>query len=207
MQTEIALYPSAGGGPEIVTEQIAKQRLGVHGPMPALPIEIGETIVRAVVRNSVVADQFHSVSVSAELVGDDHVITETLVARPLAEVKAEALRIVDEAAELARLQFITPGAGQALVYERKREEAEAYLAELTPDPADYPLLKSRAERLDPLEPDYDAVAADWSARAVGWIAAAAVIEELREAAKEDIPLAGNASEVATLIDITWPSPA
>ena len=127
--------------------------------------------------------------------------------RSLETIKAEALAKVDDEAETARLQFITGGAGMALVYERKRDEAEAYLAAVTPDPADYPLLKARAERLDPVTPDYDAVAAEWSARAAAWVTAAAAIEGLREAAKENIAAAAAAAAVLAEIDITWPAPA
>jgi len=128
-------------------------------------------------------------------------------ARSLETIKAEAIAKVDADAETARLQFITGGAGMALVYERKRDEAEAYLAAVTPDPADYPLLKARAERLDPVTPDYDAVAAEWSARAAAWVTAAAAIEGLREGAKETISEAADAATIFAALVINWPSPA
>jgi len=127
--------------------------------------------------------------------------------RSLETIKAEALAKVDAEAETARLQFISGGAGMALVYERKRDEAEAYLAAVTPDPADYPLLKARAERLDPITPDYAAVAADWNARAAAWVTAAAAIEDLREGAKETIAAAADAAAVEAATAITWPTPA
>lgn len=125
----------------------------------------------------------------------------------LTEAKAGAKRIVDSRAEAARLQFITAGAGQALVYERKRAEAEAWDAAGSPDPADYPLLKARAERLNAGTPDYQAVADEWNAQSAAWQVAAAAIEGLREGAKDAIDVAGDIAGVHTAMDITWPTPA
>ncbi|MFC3693137.1 hypothetical protein [Chenggangzhangella methanolivorans] len=53
-------------------------------------------------------------------------------ARKLTDARrAEACARIDAAAEVARLAFITPGAGQMLVYEQKLREAEAFLADDT----------------------------------------------------------------------------
>jgi len=125
--------------------------------------------------------------------------------------KAEASTIVDDQAEAARLQYITPGSGQAMVYERKRSEAEAWVADLSPDPADYPLLKARAERLNPGSPDYPAVATEWNAKAATWLAIAADIEGIREGAKEAIAAtadgsAGGDDRETILAGLAWPEP-
>lgn len=114
---------------------------------------------------------------------------------------------IDRAAEDARLQFITPGAGQALVYERKAAEAATYAAAETPNPDDYPFLKARAERLDPDAPDYDAVAQEWNLQAAQWASVATIIENTREQAKEDISAAADHASATAIIDgLVWPVP-
>jgi len=125
--------------------------------------------------------------------------------------KLEAAVIIDGQAETTRTKFITPGSGQALVYEQKRAEAAAWSAATSPDPADYPLLKARAERLNPTIPDYSAVAAEWNVKAAAWLVIAAEIEGIREGAKEAIEattegITGSAERVAILAGLAWPEP-
>ncbi|MGC4411283.1 hypothetical protein [Rhizobium sp. ST-5] len=47
---------------------------------------------------------------------------------------------VDAEAEAHRHRYITPGAGQAMTYARKAEEARLCLSAVDPNPEDYPLL-------------------------------------------------------------------
>lgn len=68
-------------------------------------------------------------------------------ARPILDltvVKAQIKAAIDGAAETERLKYITPGAGQAMTYQRKTEEARRLRAAIGAEeeivPADYPLL-------------------------------------------------------------------
>ncbi|CDN52546.1 Hypothetical protein RG1141_CH01810 [Neorhizobium galegae bv. officinalis bv. officinalis str. HAMBI 1141] len=58
----------------------------------------------------------------------------------LDQVKVRLKAIVDADAEIERLKYITAGAGQAMTYQQKADEAREYLEEDQPDAADYPLL-------------------------------------------------------------------
>jgi hypothetical protein len=49
---------------------------------------------------------------------------------------------LDTGSEGERLKYITPGAGQAMSYREKLEEAVTYLAASSPKADDYPLLAS-----------------------------------------------------------------
>jgi hypothetical protein len=126
----------------------------------------------------------------------------------LAKTKANAILKIDTAAETARGRFITPGAGQALVYERKRAEATAFAAVVAaggaPVVADYPLMNARALRL---ATTLQAVADDWNARSVAWVAVAAQIENTREAAKEQVAAATAAPAIDAIVAaLSWPVP-
>lgn len=129
-------------------------------------------------------------------------------------LKATAKALVDAEAERSRQQWITPGAGQALVYEAKRGEAEAWAAALpTPALADYSFMRARAARLngvadvDVTQGQMQAVAKEWTARAAAWIAAGIAIEEKRESAKEAIDVAADQAAIdAVLAGLAWPAP-
>jgi hypothetical protein len=62
----------------------------------------------------------------------------------LEALRAQSLAEIDAQAEAARLRHITPGAGQALTYERKRAEAEALVRDPAPAPRDYRKRRFRA---------------------------------------------------------------
>jgi hypothetical protein len=47
----------------------------------------------------------------------------------LAEAKADARAKISDAAEAARLQFITPGSGKAMSYQEKKDQAIGFLAD------------------------------------------------------------------------------
>jgi hypothetical protein len=63
----------------------------------------------------------------------------------MATLRADTTARIDGAAEQARLRHITPGAGQARAYERKRAQAEAVIAEPNIDPAKVPHIAGEAE--------------------------------------------------------------
>src|SRR5690606_32071172 len=57
---------------------------------------------------------------------------------PLELVKTRLKIMIDASAEVNRLKYITPGAGQAMTYEQKMDEVRALAQDPDPDPANYP---------------------------------------------------------------------
>ena len=119
-------------------------------------------------------------------------------------------RTVDQSAEAARQAFITPGYGQALVYEIKRREAAVVMALLgvpmQPQQADCPHLWAEAAGLGLPLAD---LAAEVTAQANAWLAASAQIEVLRRTAKAAIDAAATEPEIkaaATAAMGAWPRP-
>jgi hypothetical protein len=73
----------------------------------------------------------------------DQPMPEPVTGTALEALKETLRRGVDSAAETARLRYITPGTGQAMVYLAKEEEARAVLAVQGPPVAgQYPLLEA-----------------------------------------------------------------
>lgn len=122
---------------------------------------------------------------------------------PLTVIKAGLKARIDADAEAERLKYITAGAGQALTYMQKSDEARRYLAEETPTESDYPLLSAEvgitAENLH-------GVALVVSGAYAQWQLIGAQIEAIRLGAKaaiEAAPDAGGAQ--ATYAAVAWPS--
>jgi hypothetical protein len=121
----------------------------------------------------------------------------------LAKKRERAKARVDAAAETARLQFITPGFGQAMTYMRKLEEARAQQAGgLGP----FPLLQAG---IGVDGADVAAVAATVIAMSDAWTAVAAAIEAIRLAAKRDIDAVEDSPDAADAIEAivaacAWP---
>ena len=118
-------------------------------------------------------------------------------------LRRQAMAQVDAAAERARLALITPGAGQALVYERKRAEAERMAGDGDPQPADYPLL---AAEVGITAPTLVEVGAAVRAMAADWIVAAAAIEAVRLHAKAAIAAATTPPAIRAAAQVAWPKP-
>ncbi|KRE07472.1 hypothetical protein ASE63_22495 [Bosea sp. Root381] len=110
---------------------------------------------------------------------------------------------IDKEAERQRLHWITPGAGQAMTYARKVEEAKAVLAAADPVPADYPML---AASIGIDGADIVAVATTVLAMDAAWAQTGAAIEATRLRTKNNID---QASDIAAVLSITaaWPQPA
>ena len=124
-------------------------------------------------------------------------------------IKQIAKDRIDAAAEGSRLQFITAGAGQSIVYDLKRAESEKYLAATNPVDADYPLMLERATRKGVA---LSVIANEWKTQSDALVSLAATIEGLREGAKDAIDAVADDANAQTNIDaivngITWPSPA
>ncbi|SBW13574.1 hypothetical protein BR10RB9215_C10382 [Brucella sp. 10RB9215] len=110
---------------------------------------------------------------------------------------------VDRAAETERLKYITPGAGQAMTYQQKVDEARAFKAASNPKASDYPILSSEvgitAETIGGVADIVLAAFARW--QQIG-----AMIESVRLGAKRDIDAAEDEAAARAIIEaVVWPS--
>lgn len=121
----------------------------------------------------------------------------------LAAIKLDLKALVDKLAEHERLKYITGGAGQALTYMQKSDEARRYLGETEPDPIDYPLLLSE---VGVTAPDLNGVATIVSNAYKQWQRIGAAIESVRLGSKAIIDAAETESEARAALEmIVWPS--
>ncbi len=139
----------------------------------------------------------------------DGTATPNKTDRDLATVKTEIKARIDGAAETARLQFITAGAGQALAYQRKEAQARDCLAtydeQSPPSEGTYPALDGE---VDITADSILGVAAIVVATADGWAAIADTIETTRLGGKKDVDDAADVAAAYAVLDaITWPAPA
>lgn len=121
----------------------------------------------------------------------------------LSRLKLDLKLRVDATAEDERLKYITPGNGQAMTYQQKVAEAQAFKAASNPRASDYPILSSEvgitAETLAEVADIVLAAFAQW--QQIG-----ALIEGIRLGAKRDIDAAEDEAAVRTIVDaIVWPS--
>lgn len=154
------------------------------------------------------------------LAEDEQSLREAQPADRLDRVKREAKAAVDDRAEAARRQYLTPGDGQALEYRQTQREALDAVAVLDGGgaiaAADYPMIEAeRAARADAgLTQDdgsawtIEAVAQEIAAQEIAaWIAAGAEIKRTRRAAKLQIDQAADEAGVQAILDgLTWPTP-
>ena len=129
----------------------------------------------------------------------------------LAEVKAWALAEIDRQAEEARLRHLTPGAGQALEYQRTYEEAlraADVLAQQGPlDPLQYPMLKAELDARVAAGQTVTLadVVNDVLALAYQWSQVGAQIKRIRREAKLRVEAAATVAEVKAIVQgIVWP---
>lgn len=140
--------------------------------------------------------------------GEAWVVTRTRSYPPLAQCRAEAISQIDRAAETARLAFITDGAGQALVYRRKSDQARACLAQYDaqnqPPAGMFPALEAE---VGITAADVVDVAATVVALEDAWAAIADAIEAIRLGAKRDVGLAPTPNTINNIVSaIVWPTP-
>ncbi|MFS2326568.1 hypothetical protein U2P60_14315 [Brucella sp. H1_1004] len=112
---------------------------------------------------------------------------------------------VDTAAEAERLKYITPGNGQAMTYQQKVAEAQAFKATTNQLASDYPTLSSEvgitAETIGEVADVVLTAFAQW--QQIG-----AMIESIRLGAKRDIDAAEDEAAARAIVDaIEWPQPA
>lgn len=101
----------------------------------------------------------------------------------LADAKERALARVNRAVAETRAQYITALPGQDMIYLAKEAEARSWLAAVTPDLADYPLLAAETGLTAPTPGDLAQV---WLNLAAIWRAAAARLEVVRLSAPASI---------------------
>lgn len=130
----------------------------------------------------------------------------------LDEVKAGLLAKLDRDAELVRLRYITPGAGQAMTYQEKSEQASAVLdlGEVAANAlteadrvAQFPVLSASVG----IEADtlYAAAELVW-ARKEAWASLGGGIERVRLQAKKAIADAVDAASAEAAYEgVTWPT--
>lgn len=171
---------------------------------PGLPDLSGKRLT-----GSSVPEQLSSATADVVLLYQVEDRTAEELAVDLEQAKASALRAIDQAAEAARQLFITPGAGQAMAYQHKLEEARALQALLAaqgePGRAAYPHL---AAEIGVTGADLAGVADAVLSRAATWTGASATIEGLRLGAKAAVNAADTVAAVqVAAAGIAWPVPA
>ena len=121
---------------------------------------------------------------------------------PLELVKARLKIMIDASAEVNRLKYITPGAGQAMTYQQKVDEVCALALDSEPDAVNYPLLSAE---VGITAPSLQEVAAVVLAAYQLWQQIGAAIEGTRLGAKAAIDAAETVEAAEAAADVTWPS--
>ena len=148
------------------------------------------------------------------------VINGVLILRPLptpAPVSLEAFKAsaslqVDQAAETARLRFLTPGSGQAMEYQQTLAEADQALSAnpgQTLPPEAFPFLAAEQQALASvgLHRSLADVALDVRGQMEAWAPVGAAIKQIRRGAKLRIDAAASLAEVHAVLDgLAWPAP-
>ncbi len=117
-------------------------------------------------------------------------------------LKTALKRGVDGTAERERMRYITGGAGQAMTYQRKADEARACLADENPQPADYPMLSAE---IGITAATLAGVAEVVNAAYEAWLMIGARIEAARLGAKAAIDAATTAEDARTAAAVSWPN--
>jgi hypothetical protein len=116
-------------------------------------------------------------------------------------VRAALCRAIDERAEVIRGCYLTPGTGQALVYQQKFAEATAAAADPDPSRETFPLL---AASLGIDGSNISEIATVVLTAAAAWTRIAALVETSRLLAKHEIRGAATAAEALAAFDrATW----
>jgi len=123
--------------------------------------------------------------------------------------KGEALALVREKVGATRQAYITDLPGQDAIYQAKETEAKAYLADASPDMADYPMLDAETGITEPTAAE---LATLWITMGTQWRSIAAQIEAARMTANGAIESAATVAQIEaalTALDTTLaglPSP-
>lgn len=105
---------------------------------------------------------------------------------------------IDQVAEMVRLKYITGGAGQAMAYQEKGEEAADYVAANYPaDLSGYPWMQAEVNATGKTASQ---AADDILAQKAAWISIGAQIEQQRLYGKEEVSNATTVNDVITAKD-------
>lgn len=118
----------------------------------------------------------------------------------IAAAKKTACDRIDTAAGALREQYITCVPGQAMVYEQKRREAEAYQANKDIDHAEIPHLVAEAAMN---KITLDAQATTYITMANQWTALSAQIEVKRLAGKDAVNACDSVAAVQAVSSVDW----
>jgi len=117
-------------------------------------------------------------------------------------VKSKLKADVDASAEAARLKYITPGAGQAMTYQQKTEEARRYIATESPALSDFPMISAEVGITADTPAGVCAVILDAYAQ---WQQLGAAFEAIRLGAKKAIDAAETVADAQAVADaLVWP---
>lgn len=121
----------------------------------------------------------------------------------LARLKVRRKVDIDGEAERQRLRWITPGAGQAMTYQAKVDEARALAVEgEESDPSHYPMLSAEVGITAATLQEVGVVV---MAAYQQWQAIGAAIEAVRLRGKQAVDQASTV-EAVKAITVTWPNP-
>ena len=112
------------------------------------------------------------------------------------ERKRFALRKVEEIAEKKRLEYVTGGSAQSMVYEQKYREAKSFLTE-GGDLSEYPFIAMEAPLRNMTPTAFATFIID---RRNQWAQIGAAIEQLRFQAKAAIKATDDEAEIASIIE-------
>ena len=121
-----------------------------------------------------------------------------IAARAMADLVTEkemAITSINELVGKARQKYITTAPGQEMIYIAKEAEAKAWLKDLLPDPAAYPLLSAEVGVTAPTTWE---LAQIWVNVAVYWRGIAAQIEGARMRAIVAIEQAADTAQIAAI---------
>lgn len=119
------------------------------------------------------------------------------IAIGLSAYKAQTITRINEAAELCRGKYITPGDGQAMTYLEKISQARACLSAQSPQSADYPML---AAEIDITAPTLVGVAEVVVAAYNQWLVIGSAIEATRRAANVAAEAAETRDALTAILD-------
>ncbi len=132
----------------------------------------------------------------------------------LPALRQVAYAAIDSAAETCRLQYMTPGYGQAMVYLQKLAEAQRFITAYptagspgvptVADPVDWPFVSAE---LNINGSSMWAVADTIVTTAQAWLTVAPQVETLRLSAKRAVTAAMTQAAIAAAQSVSWPSPS
>ncbi|MBB3771508.1 hypothetical protein FHS55_002107 [Angulomicrobium tetraedrale] len=120
----------------------------------------------------------------------------------LIALKSSLKSYIDAEAEAERVKYITAGAGQAMTYQAKAEEARRLADDASPAPSDYPLLSAEIGITAGTLADVGAVVL---AAYQQWLAIGAAIEAVRLGGKKAVDAAATPEAAQAAAAVIWPA--